>query len=140
MHTNKFIKSVALLLAFISAANFAKAKDTPTVSKKKKNAANAQVSAKVDFDWDKHVTALIQYPTEALEAGIWGDVTVEFTVSASGQVTLLKSRGDSKLLRQEAERLVRQTEGLWQSNSTAERTISQKISFRLQMDFSDNSN
>jgi TonB family protein len=136
MHTNNLTKKVALVLALVSVSTLASATQAPTTPEKEK--ANGHTTAKRDFDWDKYVNTHIQYPAEALEAGIWGDVTVQFTVMPDGTVTQVKSRGDNKLLRQEAERLVRQSEGLWQPSGTAERIMTQKISFRLQMDFSDN--
>lgn len=132
---NNLTKKVALVLALVSVSTLALATQEPT-SPKKKKPATARI-AKLDVDWNGFVGTHVQYPPEALEAGIWGNVTVQFTVMPDGNVAQVTSKGDNKLLRREAERLVRESQGLWQTGNAAGRTITQKISFRLQMDFSD---
>jgi Gram-negative bacterial TonB protein C-terminal len=67
----------------------------------------------------------------------WPDLTVRFTVTRSGKINNIKSSGATKEMREEAERIIRNSESMWvpamQNESTVDYDVTQKVFFRFEM-------
>jgi hypothetical protein len=65
----------------------------------------------------------------------WPDLTVRFTVTRSGKINNIKSTGATKEMREEAERIIKNSENIWipamQNEATVDYVITQKVFFRF---------
>ena len=55
----------------------------------------------------KHISKNFNYPKEAQEKGIQGQVSVMFTITKNGSITNIRKRGAHKLLENEVERIIK---------------------------------
>ena len=83
----------------------------------------------------KHIGKNFRYPEAAQELGMQGKVNTMFTISKDGSINNLKLRGPSKLLENEAERIIsllpKMTPGVYKGK-TVDVPFSVPITFKLQ--------
>jgi hypothetical protein len=145
MNTISLMSSVGCCIVMLLATGSTQAQFTNQVASQQEMPLSKAVTGSASFaghiPWDVYVAKHLQYPAAAAETNRWGDVTVQFTVTKTGQLIDVRSWGGTKELRQAAQHLVKGSEGLWRpaihQGEAVDCSLSQKISFRLQMDFSD---